>query len=134
MTYEEMKAKYCGTNIRRKPKSEEHNIQASCVKWFRNQYPQLRNILFAVPNARRSARNGEYMKEEGMLSGVADLILLKSNRFYGALCIEMKKPGEYQRPVQKEWQKECEAAGNKYVVVRSLEEFIEVVNGYLAEI
>ena len=82
MTYEEMKAKYCGTNIRRKPKSEEHNIQASCVKWFRNQYPQLRNILFAVPNAaRRSARNGAYMKEEGMLSGVADLILLKSNRF-----------------------------------------------------
>ena len=91
MTYEEMKAKYCGTNIRRKPKSEEHNIQASCVKWFRNQYPQLRNILFAVPNAaRRSARNGAYMKEEGMLSGVADLILLKSNRFYGALCIEIR--------------------------------------------
>ncbi len=132
MTYEEMKSKYCGTNIRRKPKSEEHKIQASCIRWFRLQYPQLRNILFAVPNAaRRSARNGAYMKEEGMLSGVADLVLLKSNRFYGALCIEMKKPGEYQRTAQKEWQKECEAAGNKYVVVRSLDEFIKVVTDYL---
>lgn len=48
-------------------------------------------MLFAVPNAaRRSARNGAYMKDEGMLPGVADLILLKSNRFYGALCVEMK--------------------------------------------
>jgi hypothetical protein len=132
MTYEEMKAKYCGTNIRRKPKSEEHNIQASCIKWFRHQYPHLRNILFAVPNSgRRSARNGAYMKEEGMLSGVADLILLKSNRFYGALCIEMKKPGEYQKPVQKEWQKTVESVGNKYVVCRSLEEFIAVVTDYL---
>lgn len=71
------------------------------------------------------------MKEEGMVAGVADLILLKSNRFYGALCIEMKKPGEYQITVQKEWQKECEAAGNKYVVCRSLDDFIKVVTDYL---
>ena len=74
------------------------------------------------------------MKEEGMLAGVADLILLKSNRFYGALCIEMKKPDEYQRPVQKEWQKECEAAGNKYVVCRSLDEFMRVVTNYLNDV
>lgn len=135
MTYEEMKSKYCGANIRKKPIDEEHRIQASCIRWFRLKYPQLRNILFAVPNAaRRSARNGAYMKEEGMLPGVADLILLKSNRFYGALCIEMKKPGEYQRPVQKEWQKECEANGNKYVVVKSLDEFIDVVDNYLKDI
>ena len=135
MTYEEMKAQYCGANIRKKLKGEEHRIQASCIRWFRYQYPKLKNILFAVPNAaRRSARNGAYMKEEGMLAGVADLILLKSNRFYGALCIEMKKPDEYQRPVQKEWQKECEAAGNKYVVCRSLDEFMRVVTNYLNDV
>jgi hypothetical protein len=134
MTFEEMKAQYCGKNIRKKPKGEEHQIQASCIRWFRLQYPQLKNILFAIPNAaRRSARNGAYMKEEGMLAGVSDLILLKSNRFYGALCIEMKRPGEYQKPIQKEWQKAVESVGNKYVVCRSLEEFIEFVNGYLAE-
>lgn len=132
MTFEEMKAQYCGKNIRKKPKDEEHKIQASCVRWFRLQYPQLRNILFAIPNAaRRSARNGAYMKEEGMLAGVSDLILLKSNRFYGALCIEMKRPGEYQKPIQKEWQKAVESVGNKYVVCRSLEEFIAVVTDYL---
>lgn len=132
MTFEEMKAQYCGKNIRKKPKGEEHQIQASCIRWFRLQYPQLKNILFAIPNAaRRSARNGAYMKEEGMLAGVSDLILLKSNRFYSALCIEMKRPGEYQNPIQKEWQKAVESVGNKYVVCRSLEEFIAEVTDYL---
>lgn len=132
MTFEEMKAQYCGKNIRKKPKGEEHQIQASCIRWFRLQYPQLKNILFAIPNAaRRSARNGAYMKEEGMLAGVSDLILLKSNRFYSTLCIEMKRPGEYQKPIQKEWQKAVESVGNKYVVCRSLEEFIAEVTDYL---
>jgi hypothetical protein len=120
---------------RKKPTNDEHKMQCACVKWFRLEYPKLKDMLFAVPNAaRRSARNGEYMKDEGMLPGVADLILLKSNRFYGALCVEMKKPGKYQRPVQKEWQKECEAAGNKYVVCRSLDEFMKVITDYLNDI
>ena len=48
--------------------------------------PSISYVLFAIPNAaRRSARNGAYMKDEGMLPGVSDLILLKSNRHYGAL-------------------------------------------------
>lgn len=132
MTFEEMKAQYCGKNIRKKPKDEEHKIQASCVRWFRLQYPQLRNILFAIPNAaRRSERNGAYMKEEGMLAGVSDLILLKSNGCYSSLCIEMKQPKGYQQDSQKEWQKAVESVGNKYVVCRSLEEFIAVVTDYL---
>lgn len=120
---------------RKKPTNDEHKIQCACVKWFRLEYPKLKDMLFAVPNAaRRSARNGAYMKDEGMLPGVADLILLKSNRFYGGLAIEMKKLGEYQRPAQKEWQKECEASGNKYVVCRSLDEFMKVVTDYLNDI
>jgi len=135
MTYEEMIKLASKAKSRKKPTNDEHKMQCACVKWFRLEYPKLKDMLFAVPNAaRRSARNGEYMKDEGMLPGVADLILLKSNRFYGALCVEMKKPDKYQRPVQKEWQKECEAAGNKYVVCRSLDEFMKVVTDYLNDI
>lgn len=135
MTYEEMIKLASKSKSRKKPTDGEHKIQCACVKWFKLEYPKLKNVLFAVPNAaRRSARNGAYMKDEGMLPGVADLILLKSNRFYGGLAIEMKKPGEYQRPVQKEWQKECEAAGNKYVVCKSLDEFMKVVTDYLNDV
>lgn len=135
MTYEEMIKLARKTKSRKKPDGDEHKIQVACVDWFRLQYPKLRNVLFAIPNAaRRSERNGAYMKDEGMLAGVSDLILLKSNRFYGSLCIEMKKPDKYQRPIQKEWQKECEAAGNKYVVCRSLDEFMKVVTDYLNDV
>lgn len=132
MTYQELKDKYNRKQSRRPKDNEEHRLQSACVKWFRLKYPALKNIMFAIPNAaRRSPITGAYMKNEGMLAGVADLILLKSNAHYGALCIEMKIPGGSQSPNQKRWQKECEAIGNKYVICRSLDEFINEVTNYL---
>lgn len=132
MTYEEMIKLASKTKSRKKPTDNEHKIQCSCVRWFRLKYPKLQNVLFAVPNGgRRDAVTGAKLKEEGATSGVSDLILLKSNRFYGGLCIEMKKPGGYQSPSQKEWQKDAEANGAKYVVCRSLDEFIKEITDYL---
>lgn len=134
MTFDEMIKKVQAHKLRRSPSCDEHNIQKACVQWFRLTHPRMRSMLFAIPNAaRRSARNGAYMKDEGMLSGVSDLILLKSNRYYGALCIEMKKKGGKQSPSQKEWQKEAEANGSKYVVCHSLDEFMKEINNYLKD-
>lgn len=133
MIFDEMLKKQ--SKLRCKPTDEEHRIQVSCVRWFRLKYPKLKNVLFAVPNGgRRDAVTGAKLKDEGATRGVADLILLKSNRFYGGLAIEMKKPGGCQSQAQKEWQKECEGAGNKYVVCRSLDEFIKVVTDYLNDV
>jgi len=135
MTYEEMIKLARKTKSRKKPTDDEHKIQVACVNWFRLQHPKLRNILFAIPNGgRRDAVTGGKLKDEGVTSGVADLILLKSNRFYGALCIEMKRPEGYQRPSQKAWQKDAEANGAKYVVCKSLEEFMKVVTDYLNDV
>ncbi len=135
MTYEEMKTKYCVKNIRSKPKDEEHKIQCSMVNWFRLKYPSMRHNLFAVPNGgRRDAVTGAKMKAEGVLAGVADLILLKSNRFYGALLIETKTKKGVQSQSQKEWQSKITEDGYKYVVVRSLDEFMRVVTDYLNDI
>lgn len=135
LTLDEMLQKGRREAVRKKPADEEHRIQVACVRWFRLQYSQFRNILFAIPNGgRRDAITGARLKDEGATAGVSDLILLKSNHFYGALCIEMKKPGGSQSPAQKEWQKEVEAMGNKYVVCHSLEEFMKVVKEYFANI
>jgi hypothetical protein len=91
--------------------------------------------LFAVPNgSKRDAVTGAKLKAEGVLAGVSDLILLKSNRFYGALLIEMKTPTGYQSKSQAEWQHKIMADGYKYVVVRSIEEFKNEITSYLAEI
>lgn len=132
MTFDEMMAMQPKT--RRKPRDDEHKLQAACVRWYRLQYPKMKHNLFSVPNGgKRDAVTGAKLKEEGALAGVADLILLKSNRFYGALLIEMKTKTGRQSDSQKEWQHKITADGYKYVVVRSLEDFQREIKDYLAE-
>jgi hypothetical protein len=88
--------------------------------------------LFAVPNGGRIDKaTGARLKEEGVLAGVADLILLQRRGGYGALLIEMKTAGGRQSQSQKEWQAHVEADGYRYVVCRSLDEFMAVVEKYL---
>ena len=80
----------------------------------------------------RNPKTAGDIKDEGVVAGVSDLILLVKNKRYGALLIEMKAPGKYQRPVQKQWEKIVTAKGEyKYVVCRSLDEFIKVITEYL---
>lgn len=135
MAIEDFFRKYNGANIRKRPKYEEHQKQKSMVDWFRLKYPSMRHNLFAVPNGgRRDASSGRRLKEEGVLPGVADLILLKSNRFYGALLIEVKTDKGKQSEYQKGWEEKITADGFKYVVVRSLDEFITVVENYLKDV
>lgn len=133
MTLEEMLEKEKKLKPKkRKHNDEEHRIQCSCIRWFRLQYPKMKSNLFAIPNGgSRNKIEAARLNGEGVTAGVADLILLKSNRFYGALCIEMKTPTGTQSREQKEWQRATENAGNKYVICRSLEDFIHEINDYL---
>lgn len=113
-------------------RNEESKLQQSCITWFRLQYPRLAKLLSAVPNgSRRDVVTGAILKREGVVAGVADLILLIPKKGYASLCIKMKYGKNGQSESQKEWQRLAEAAGNKYVVCRSLEEFVRHVNQYL---
>lgn len=120
---------------RSKPRHEEHNLQTACVNWFRYQYPTFSKMLIAVPNGgRRDAITGAMLKAEGVLAGVADLILLIPNRRYHSLLIELKTKSGTQSKAQKEWQQEVERLGySKYILVRSIEEFINDINDYLKQ-
>lgn len=122
------------TGNRAKPRDEEHRLQVACVRAFRLRYPRLKDVLFAVPNGgRRDAVTGSRLKDEGATAGVADLILLKPNRFYGSLCIEMKRPGGRQADSQRRWQQAAEQAGNRYVVCHTLDEFLHAIEQYLKD-
>lgn len=111
---------------------EESLIQQSCVKWFRLQHRHLALSLFSVPNGGfRKRIEAAIMKAEGQVSGVADLILLHPNSRYHALCIEMKTEKGKQSPNQEIWQAHIEQYGYKYIIVRSLDQFISEVNDYL---
>jgi hypothetical protein len=102
------------------------------LKWFRLQYPGLAKILFAVPNGGLRTRiEAKILIGEGVVHGVSDCILLKSNHQYSSLCIEFKAPGCKQTELQKSWQELVEKHGNKYIVCTSFDEFRQEIQSYL---
>ena len=106
-------------------RNEEHYLQQSMVRWFDVQHPTLRLNLFAVPNgANTSQKAGAYMKSEGLRSGVADLVFCYNGSTY---FIEVKTAKGKQQPSQKEFEGMCDKHGFPYVIVRSLDEFMEFI-------
>lgn len=132
MTLEELIARQSATK-RKHPSEEEHRIQRACVRWFNLKHRKLKGRLFAVPNGgKRDARTAAKLKEEGVVAGVADLILLVPNRFYGALLIEMKTAKGKQSKSQIDWEQIITSKGEyKYVVCHSIDNFIKEVDDYL---
>ena len=70
---------------------DESNLQMTCVRWFRLQYPEMAGLLFAVPNgSKRGKVTAAILKAEGALAGVSDLLFLMPAGTCPYLCIEMK--------------------------------------------
>lgn len=133
MTFDELLSQSRKGRVRKRPSEVEHRIQQACVRWFNIQYPHLRGRLFAVPNGgRRDVVTGAKLKAEGVVAGVADLILLVTNKAFGALLIEMKKPGGIQSAAQRQWQEIVTRGGEyKYVICRSLYDFMREIRDFL---
>lgn len=133
MTFDELLSQSRKGRVRKRPSEVEHRIQQACVRWFNLQYPHLRGRLFAVPNGgRRDVVTGAKLKAEGVVAGVADLILLVTNKAFGALLIEMKKPGGIQSAAQRQWQEIVTRGGEyKYVVCRSIYDFMREIRDFL---
>lgn len=111
----------------------EHRLQCACVRWFRYQYPHHASLLFAVPNGgRRDAITGARLKAEGVVAGVADLLLFVPTKQHHALCIEMKTATGRQSTAQKEWQRLVEQLGYQYAVIRDFPAFEQLIKDYLA--
>lgn len=119
----------------RKSGSPEGKIQASCVAWMHNTYPEYRGLYFAVQNensrADSNASTGAIRRAVGVVSGVSDTILLIPRGKWNALCVEFKTEVGRQSDTQVEWQRKVEAQGYRYEVIRSLEEFKKLIVEYL---
>lgn len=127
----------------------ESRIQQQCISWFRGEYPEYKMLLTHVANEgnAHSRVSGAIHKAEGTVAGVADLLFFAASdvgipykegvvllRHYHGLGIEMKTKLGKQHQQQKDFQRMFEAAGFMYVIVRSLEEFQEVIKNYMAGI
>lgn len=125
-----LKDKVNSQTKRSNPKHEESKLQIACVTWFRLQYPEY--VLFAVPNGGfRNGKEAKILKAEGTLAGVADLFLMFPNHGYMGMFIEIKFGKGKQSPDQIEFQKKAEKQGYKYIVVNSLENFMQEINSYI---
>lgn len=111
----------------------ESRLQIACVNWFRMQYPRAAKLLNSVPNGgARNVVTGAIMKAEGAVRGVADLELNIARGGWFGLKIEMKTAKGKQSPYQIEWQKLVEAQGYRYIVARSIEDFMTQLNEYMS--
>ena len=112
----------------------EAQLQVVCMAEFRRLYPELANrgLLFHVPNETAGISYCKpQLKANGVCNGVADLILLVPRHGYGCLCIELKTKTGVQRSAQKAWMKAVQSVGQKYVVCRTVDDFIREINTYL---
>lgn len=120
-------------------KHKESELQISCVRWFCYQYPQYRMLLFHPRNegnaSGRKARTQQAIaKAEGVVAGVADLLLQVPSFGYSCLAIEMKTKTGKQSKEQKLFELYIKAAHGEYVICRSIEDFQAAVKTYIAAV
>lgn len=112
----------------------EHQTQCLCVRGFANEYPELweAQALYAIPNGGyRNKATAARMKAEGVVAGVADMFLSVARAGFYGLYIELKTDDGAQSPAQKKFQKNAEARGYKYIIVRDVDQFLDEVAAYL---
>jgi hypothetical protein len=103
----------------------EDQLQAAQVKWFDEQYPQHRQMLFAVPNGgKRDKRTAQLMQATGVKPGVADLVLVL---YYAVVFIENKVGNGEQSQAQIDFQRRVEVRGHLYFLLRTLDEFKDLM-------
>ena len=113
-------------------KHDEHILQCEYVKMFRLFYSHLKKLLFAIPNGgARTITTGAMLKKEGVLAGVADLFFVYPNADFHGLFIEMKTATGKQTPSQKEFEKTVTEQQYRYIVCRSVQEFMTEIKKYI---
>lgn len=111
-------------------KEQEHNIQVSCVNYFRYQYPD--HLIWAIPNGgQRNAIVASKLKAEGVLAGVPDLFIATARNGYHGLFVEMKAGKNKPTAEQTAVMLDLYAENYKCEVCYSLDEFMNVVDTYL---
>lgn len=111
---------------------KEEYIQKNCIIWFDIQFPQYRLLLHHSPNGGyRSKVEGGIFKAMGVRAGFPDLIFLLPNPGYHYLAIEMKDDKGHMSPSQVEYKKIIEENGGKHELIRSFDEFREIITNWI---
>ncbi len=103
---------------------EEHGekcLHMHCQQWLEKSGLWGRLLIFHVANERRGGiGTAMHFKRMGVRPGVADYLAFVPGR---GVAIELKDEDGTQGAEQEKFQKKWEAAGNVYIIVRTLEQF-----------
>lgn len=109
----------------------EHQEQVRFISVVRNFYPQY--LVFAVPNGGyRNPREAKRLKDEGVMAGVADLVVAEARKGFNGLFLELKRTkGGSQSKVQKAFEMAVKERGYEYKVVKGAVEALEAFKEYM---
>ncbi len=108
----------------------EGKIQQEIVSWFNNSFclahHNPRSLILSIPNGgERNVQEAMKSRATGEYAGASDLLVI---HFGKVIFVEVKDEKGTQKPKQIEFQKHVESMGFPYYIVRSLEEFKELIN------
>ena len=110
----------------------EAKIQSEIVAWFNNnfclKFHNPRYCIFSVPNDTTNKEETMRKIATGLKSGASDLIVLFPNH---VVFCEVKTQTGVQSEAQKDFQEQVENLGFEYILVRSLLDFQNKINGLL---
>lgn len=129
MTIEEFNKMQAKKN-RGKAMASEHDLQVTCVNWFRMVYPQY--LIYAIPNGgARTPAGARALKAEGVLAGICDLHIPIACKGFHSMYIELKNgKSNNLNENQKKVIPILESYGNMVCVCRTFDEFREAVSAY----
>jgi len=118
-----------GVNTKTKEPTE-HQIQCAIIDWC-----ALQGIaIFAIPNGGyRHITTARKLQREGLKAGVPDLFVPVVRSGFGGLFLEVKTKIGKLSGLQRFWLAELVENGYRCEIVRSLEDGIKVLKGYLNE-
>jgi len=107
----------------------EDILQAQIYRWYHNEFctksTDPKHIIFSVPNgAFISKQQAIKLKATGLVAGVSDLIVVQPNKI---LFVELKIEKGKQSESQKEFESIVTNLGFEYHLVRSLEQFKQII-------
>jgi len=107
----------------------EDQIQAKFYQTTYNQYPQIRGLLFSVPNgSTRHPLEAMKLKATGLTPGIPDMIFLWNGKAYG---IEFKTETGTLQPAQRQIHTTWESNGIPVIVARSVDDALNFVKSIL---
>lgn len=121
----------------------EEQLQADCFKWFDNEFPSERRMLFAVPNGGKRPMKrmfiqgqwkmipveGNKLKATGTIGGPSDFIFVCGT----VIFIEIKLPGKTQSDDQIDFMNKVTVRGHQYIVMEYFWEFKRFIIRKLSE-